>query len=139
VDYPPFADAVTLFRSFLDENGHRVPIRWFFPEDVLLIDRECLIRQRLQAEVLEELATAYQSAVDRRLGVKFDAYCDAGEAVWCYIYYPADRHEAEQCMMPDGLKLSIRLPLAQGRIVAEREWTRLLGRGAVRADREWFT
>jgi hypothetical protein len=61
------------------------------------------------------------------LGVKFGVLCGTGAHLWCYVYYPVDQVEAEHCMMPDGLKLSVPIPLDQGRIVYGKEaWKRLL-------------
>jgi hypothetical protein len=126
MDYPPFTDALARFRSFLDEQGYRGPIGWVFPNDVLLVGGQWIVRPRSQPLVVEEVASAYQRAAGRRLGVKLGVLCREGDDLWCYIYGPADRIEAEHCLMPDGLKLSVRTPPDGGRIMAdEREWESL--------------
>src|SRR5258708_6920397 len=107
MDYPPFTDAVARFRSFLDDQGHRGPTSWVFPSDVLLVVGGWIIRPRPQETVIAEVGNAYQNAITRRLGVKFDVLCLERETVWCYIYCPTDQIEAEYGMMPDGLKLSV--------------------------------
>ena len=125
MDYPPFADAVARLRSFLSEQGHPGAIGWVFPRDVLLVGGRWALRPRVVEVVGEEVAAAYQSAVVRRLGVKFGVLCKTGDHVWCHVYCPADRIEAEHSLMPDGLKLSVGTPPDEGRIVDEQEWERL--------------
>jgi hypothetical protein len=132
VDYPPFADAVARFRSFLNDQGHRGPMRWVFPNDTLLVAGHWLVRPRPEAVVLEEVAAAYQRATTRRLGVNLGVLCREDEVLWCYIYGPADRIEAEHCLMPDGLKLSVRTPPDRGRSLADAgEWEALQGQDQV--------
>lgn len=104
MDYPPFADALARLRLFLNDQGHRGPIRWVFPSDVLLVAGQWLVRPRPEALVLQEVVAAYQRGITRHLGVKFGVLCREDEVLWCYIYCPADRIEAEHCLMPDGLK-----------------------------------
>jgi hypothetical protein len=132
MDYPLFPEAVARFRSFLDDQGHHGPIGWVFPQDVLLVRASWTIpggialRPRNQDIVVKEVAAAYDQAFVRRLGVAFDVLCKASEDLWCWIYCPEDPVEAEQCMMPDGLKLSVPVPPDAGRIVLnEAEWERL--------------
>src|SRR5262245_10445113 len=88
LDYPPFTDAVTRFRSFLDDQGHRGAIWWVSPNDVLLVGGQWVVRPRPQPLVVEEVAAAYQQAVARRLGVKFGVLCRGGDVLWCYVYGP---------------------------------------------------
>ncbi len=129
MDYPPFADAVARLRSFLNDRGHPGAIGWVFPRDVLLVSGGWALHPRPQDVVGEEVAAAYQGAVVRCLGVKFGVLCKVGEHLWCYVYCPADRIEAEHCLMPDGLKLSVGTPPDEGRIVLdEHECERLRDR-----------
>jgi hypothetical protein len=60
VDYPPFADALARLRLFLNDQGHRGPIRWVFPSDVLLVAGQWVVRPRPEALVLQEVVAAYQ-------------------------------------------------------------------------------
>lgn len=125
MDYPSFADALARFRSFLDDQGHPGALGWVFPRDTLLVGGRWLLRPRLPDLVLGEVAAAYQAAVARRLGVRFAVLCAAGEQLWCYVYGPRDRVEAEHCLMPDGLKLSVPVAVPEGRIVPDGgEWER---------------
>ncbi len=139
MDYPPFADAIARFRSFLDDQGRRGPIRWVFPDDVLLVGGRWIIRPRPQAQVVEEVAAVYQRAAAGRLGVKFGVLCRDGEVLWCYVYYPVDRIEAECGLMPDGLKLSVADNPYQGRVMTdEGEWKSLLAHEQVEFKRWLF-
>jgi hypothetical protein len=64
--------------------------------------------------------------------VKFGVLCREDEVLWCYIYCPADRIEAEHCLMPDGLKLSVGTPPARGRSLADQsEWEAFQDRNLV--------
>jgi hypothetical protein len=119
MDYPSFADAVARFRSFLDDQGNKGAIQWVFPHDVLLVSDQWFIRPRPQPVTLEEVNAAYHCAIARRLGVKFGVLCREGDILWCYIYAPEDRFEAECGLMPDGLKLSIPAPLGEGRLITD--------------------
>jgi hypothetical protein len=115
-------------------------MRWVFPSDVLLVDGQWIIRPRPEAAVIEEVAAAYQRATICRLGVKLGVLCLEDDILWCYIYYPADRIEAEHGLMPDGLKLSVRTPPDQGRLLMdEREWKTLQGQEQVEFKRWLFT
>jgi hypothetical protein len=126
MDYPPFQEAVVRFRSFLNDQGLRGPIGWIFPSDVCLVAGGWVIRPRLQEIVLEEIATAYQQAFSRRLGVQFGVLCLEGEVAWSYIFCPTDQTEALRCMMPDGLKLSVPTSPDKARKVKnDGEWKRL--------------
>src|SRR5437764_743581 len=100
MDYPPFHEAVARFRSFLNDEGHRGDMGWLFPSDVLLVGGDWIIRPRPQETVAAEVESAYEKAVVRRLGIRFNAICFEGEAIWCYVFYPMDRIQAEHCMMP---------------------------------------
>lgn len=126
MDYPPLHEAVNRFRLFLDSEGHRGPIQWVTQADALLVRGSWIIRPRFQATVIEEIAAAYQRAVCRRLGVKLGVLCGEGDVLWCYAYCPADQTEAEHRLMPDGLKLSVRVPLDPGcSLMDEDAWDRL--------------
>jgi hypothetical protein len=126
MDYPSFADALARLRSFLDGQGHPAAIGWLFPRDTLLVGGCWLLRPRPQDRVLEEVVAAYQAAAARRLGVRFAVLCATGGRLWCYVYGPADRTEAEHRLMPDGLKLSVPVSVPEARLVPdEREWERL--------------
>jgi hypothetical protein len=129
MDYPPFAEAVARLRCFLNDQGHRGAIGWIFPSDALLVGGRWALRPRPQDAVVEEVAVAYRAASTRRLGVKFGVLCKVSDGVWCYVYQPADRIEAEHCLMPDGLKLSVGTPPDEARIVVDEwEWERLRAR-----------
>jgi hypothetical protein len=126
MDYPTFTDAVTRFQLFLVDEGHAGNLGWVFPSDVLLVGGKWFVRPRPQEAVVEEVAAAFQGAVAKRLGAKFGVLCKACEDLWCYIYCPLNRTEAEQCLMPDGLKLSVGINPEECRIVVdEREWENL--------------
>jgi hypothetical protein len=140
MDYPRFTDAVARFRRFLDEHGHRGPLCWLFPTDVLLVAGDWIIRPRRQETVIEEVAEAYHQAITRRLGVRFNVLCLEGDAVWCYVYCPTDRSEAEHCMMPDGLKLSVPISPHEGyRVANDEEWEHLQSRDMQEQKRWRFT
>src|SRR5262249_17485359 len=126
MDYPPFTEALARFRRFLNEQGHLGSIGWLCPSDVLLISRSWIIRPRPPDEVAEEVARAYHLGAIRRLGVLLSVLCSEGETIWCYIYCPADETEAELRMMPDGLKLSVPMPIREGRRASnDQEWSQL--------------
>jgi len=140
MDYPRFEDALARFRSFLNDQGHCGPIGWVFPSDVLSIGGGWIIRPRPQEKALAEVATAYKAAVARRLGVRFNVLCLEGDAIWCYIVCPTDQSDAERCMMPDGLKLSVPTTPRQGRTIAdEDEWESLTAQDMVEHKRWMFT
>jgi hypothetical protein len=114
-------------------------MRWVFPHDVLLVAGHLLVRPRPEVVVFEEVAAAYRAATSRRLGVKLGVLCREDEALWCYIFCPADKTEAEHCLMPDGLKLSVPTVPDQGRSLAdESEWEALQAQDQVEYKRWLF-
>jgi hypothetical protein len=114
-------------------------MRWVFPNDVLLVAGQWFVRPRPEALVLKEVADAYQRAITRRLGVKFGVVCRGEELLWCYVCGPADQIEAEYCLMPDGLKLSVRTPPDHGRSSADQgKWETLQVRDDVLGKRWLF-
>jgi hypothetical protein len=139
MDYPPFTNAVVRFRSFLNDEGYSGAIGWVFPEDVLFVGAQWLIRPRPKELSENCVADVYETAVAIRLGVKLGVLCKVGTDLWCYIFCPDDQTEAEYCLMPDGLKLSIPMPLEEGRIaVDESEWRRLVTKDQVDIKRWRF-
>lgn len=126
MDYPSFDDALGRFRSFLDRLGFYDRMEWVCPADVLLISGECFVRPRAPAEVKNEIAATYQEGTNRRLGVKFSVLGLGDETVWCYVYVPTDRTDAEYSMMPDGLKLSVPTEPQRCRsVLDDKEWAKL--------------
>jgi len=79
-------------------------------------------------EALAFAQAKYERAIRRRLGVKLGALCRAGGTVYCYVYRPSSKLEAEYHLMPDGLKLSVPTPLREATLVCDpEEWENLQG------------
>ena len=128
MDYPAFDEALSRFHTFLRNQGQCGEIRWIFSSDTVLVRGQWFLWPRPQALAVAEVAVLYQAAVERRLGVMFSVLCQEGIVLWCYLFCPADRTEAESSLMPDGLKLSIPTKLRPGQTILDRRKWYLLQR-----------
>ena len=118
-DYPSFSDALDRFRDFLDLHGWPVEIKWlchktlaFRPERLVLKDEDF--------QDAESVRTAYWYAVPQKRGVLLAGLCRDTAFSYCYLWYPSDEDEADDHLMPDGLKLS--LPLNPPPVVVANGW-----------------
>lgn len=105
-DYPSFTDAVHRFREFLDHHRWPVEIRWL-PDGNLDHKAEHLVLDRAAFREAEDVRTHYWHAVPQRRGVLFFGLCHDTEYSYCHLWSPSDEDEADDHMMPDGLKLSL--------------------------------
>ena len=105
-DYLSFADAVEELRSFLDLHRWPVDIRWLSPGTLALKGSRLILDSRAFQES-ESVRTSYWHAVPQKRGVLLAGLGHDTAYSYCYLWAPSDEDEADDLLMPDGLKLSI--------------------------------
>ena len=121
MDYPPFSDAVTRLREFLYDCQAPTVIEWVALPDVACSGGILYLRPR-RADMADAAARSkYEAAIPRRLGVKLASLCQIGSVSYCYVYRPSNRLEAEQLLMPDGLKLSVPVRPREAILVTDQD------------------
>jgi hypothetical protein len=121
---PPYEEAVTAFKKFLEKEGWSQTIVWRRPDDVVhRVEQNMVVRRRSSEKAAEWARRYYESGYSRGLGICLSAECEIDGAVYATIFWTADDQEAESRMMPaQGLKLSGRLPRTCGKSVSWLEW-----------------
>ncbi len=108
-----FAEAVTDFRSFLDELGELEPIIWTFVEDVLSrkTDRyktKFWIKLPVPEENEKFARDIFKVAQEHNLGMALTAYARCNDGLCCTIMMPKDEEDAQHSMMsPVGIRFSL--------------------------------
>jgi len=104
--YPSFTDAVERLREFLDRHQWPVDIRWLRPGTVS-IRNQAVILNAVAFQPAEEVRTAYWHAVPKQRGVLLAGLCHDTKHSFCHLWAPSDEDEADDHLMPDGVKLSV--------------------------------
>ena len=123
-DYPPFHEAVARLVTFARSEGAQgEPL--FVELDDVAFDGDGIAVGPHRGRSHDAAARAYDSAVARRLGVTLTAFAQCDGLLCCFVYAPRTEDESINHMMPDGLKLCIRVPLRQAFIATPTRWRRL--------------
>lgn len=109
---PPFDQAVSRFKQFLESQGWPTEIVWARQNDVVWQGESLTVRtcEAIDAKV------DYDLGQRAGLGVLLEARCTLGNLTSACVCYPQDEREAELLLYPsDGsLKLSVAVPKVEG-------------------------
>lgn len=105
-DYMSFQDAVQKLREFLDRHRWPVDLRWL-PSDTVAARDGRLILHADRFQSMDDVRIAYWYAVPKKRGVLLAGLCRDLDFSYCHLWAPVDEDEADDHLMPDGLKLSI--------------------------------
>jgi len=103
-----FQESVTEFRRFLAENGYPQDLIWVKPDDVILTGTSLIyIRVPVPHSNEESARQLFEHGISQQMGVLFATLCEIDGAACSYVWVPKDESEAEQALMPVGLKMSV--------------------------------
>jgi hypothetical protein len=103
-----FEDAVIHFKDFLLRNNFSGEIIWITPKDVLLSgDGRIYIKSPVHQRNESYVRNLFQAAVAYGRGILLAALCEMDQKTLCYAWVPASASEAEQRLVPGGLKMSV--------------------------------
>jgi hypothetical protein len=104
--YPELAKAIARFQAFLGRQQWPQRTGWLQQSAVTTNGQLIVVNpdRLLSSDALESL---YNQAAAGRLGVLLRALAHDEDISYCYLWAPTSKREAEEHMMPDGLKLSI--------------------------------
>jgi len=126
---PSFDESVAKYKRFLEENGYPSHVVWVMPEDVLVSSGPVIYVRVPVSESNEEFVRhLFDLGISQEKGVLFDTVCDGDGITFSYAWVPRDGAEAEESMMPKGLKLSAKTGASRvrGRAVKSRlQWAYL--------------
>ncbi len=125
---PELSEAVERLRAFLAQELWPDKIAWLRPSAVTTQGPVYIVNPR-QFRTLDEVAILYANAAQARLGVQLSGLAHDAETSYCYLWYPASPREAEEHLMPAGLKLSLAKNSHPVRPMngLQFRWRRLLG------------
>jgi hypothetical protein len=128
VDYPEFPEAVCRLQRFLRDCKVPENIDWVRFSNVAWVGGRLYIWPLPRDRALAFARAEYECALNQRPGVMLAALGRAGATVYCYVYQPSSKVEAEYRLMPDGLKLSVPTPLWEATVVCDQsQWQLLQG------------
>ena len=139
-DYPEFEMAERRFRDFLSSQGLPTIVAWTSSESVVVIGKRFVVRDLSGDVAAAQARREYEAAIDRRIGVVFEAICSVAGRTYARVRVPSSHADAQQRLIADGLKLSTPNPLRPGRLVASRVswwWYRHRGKLLSEWDQEW--
>jgi hypothetical protein len=122
-----FDESLVEFQRFLERNGYPREVIWVTPRDVL-VSREPLIYVRVPVPRDNELHVRrlFDLGITQQTGVLFDTVCEGEGVTFSYAWVPCDDLEAEEALMPKGLKMSAKT--GASRMTAK----------AVRSNMQWL-
>jgi hypothetical protein len=104
-----FEESLLKFQTFLENSGYPREVVWVTPEDVLIASGPLIyIRIPVAKGNGAFVQQLFESGIDQQKGVLFDTLCEAGGISFCYAWIPRSAQQAEEALMPNGLKLSVR-------------------------------
>jgi len=104
--YPEFGDALDQLRAFLGRCAWPTDIAWL-TSPALTTRGQLIIINPNRLLSRDEAESFYCVAVTKRLGVHLAALSHDLTTSFCYIWWPTTLREAQEALMPNGLKLSI--------------------------------
>jgi len=104
---PSFDESVTKYKQFLEEHGYSRDVVWVKPDDVLVSGGPVIyVKVPVSRSNEESVRTLFDLGMSQERGVLFDTLCDGDGITFSYAWVPRDDAEAEEYLMPKGLKLS---------------------------------
>ena len=126
---PSFDESLARYKQFLGENGYPREVVWVTPDDVLLSSSPVIFVKLPVPESNEQsVRHLFDLGISQQKGVLFDTLCEGNGVTFSYAWVPSDDSEAEEHLMPKGLKLSARTGTSRmlGRAVGSRlRWSYL--------------
>ena len=103
-----FEEAVARFEDFLEKNEYPRQVVWVTSKDVLFRRDRWIIylRTPVPAENEKVVRSVFSTGIRDGRGVLFQAFCSAGGMTFAYAWKPQDDRQAQQHLMPTGVKLS---------------------------------
>jgi len=102
-----FQESVAEFRRFLAENGYPQDLIWVNPDDVILTGPLIYVRVPVSQSNEESARQLFEHGISQQMGVLFATLCEIGSATCSYVWVPKDQTEAQEALMPAGLKMSV--------------------------------
>jgi hypothetical protein len=123
-DIPDFAEALTRFRSFTEENGIPSELLWVFRDDVWELSPTAVWVKYASSPMNVALAEKVFAEGRERGLVEIHAVAIAGDKI-AAVWFPKYAHEEVQGWS-EGMKLSISQPLPRAKTIGVLAWS-LLG------------
>jgi hypothetical protein len=118
-DAPPFDEAVSQLRAFLEGQGWPTEVVWRSRDDIArATNGDIYVRRRAKGRALELARKHYERGRRQGVGVALEVRCQIEGAACASVFWTADPVVAESFMMPDrGLKLSVATTRRGARVV----------------------
>ena len=109
-----FEESLLKFQNFLENSGYPREVAWVTPEDVLIASGPLIyVRIPVAKGNVAFVRQLFESGIDQQKRVLFDTLCEAGGISFCYAWMPRSAQQAEEALMPKGLKLSVRTSVSK--------------------------
>jgi hypothetical protein len=104
-----FTEWTGKFQRFLKREGFPTRLIWVFHEEVVFLKQCMYVRRRHEAERNREAQEFFESGMTKGLGVSLEGYAISDDAIYCDIYVPKDKEEAQRHLMraDGGVKLRV--------------------------------
>ena len=104
-----FQEAVAQFRQFVAANGYPQDVVWVTPDDVILSGgAQVYVRVPTLRGNEKSARQRFETGMSRKVGVLFAILCEVEGATCSYVWVPKDESEAQEGLMPTGIKMSAR-------------------------------
>jgi|HubBroStandDraft_1064217.scaffolds.fasta_scaffold69675_2 hypothetical protein len=120
---PSFDESLAKYKQFLVENGYSSDVVWVIPDDVLVSSGPVIyVRMPVSGSNEESVRRLFDLGMSQKKGVLFDTLCDGDGVTFSYAWVPRDNADAQESLMPKGLKLSAKTGTSRvpGRAVGSR-------------------
>lgn len=118
-----FNEALVGFQQFLEKNRYPREVVWVRPDDVLVSSKPVIyVKVPVPGDNQQSVRKLFELGISQRKGVLFDTLCEGDGVTFSYAWVPRDESEAEQALMPEGLKMSAKTGASRmtGRVVRSR-------------------
>jgi hypothetical protein len=120
-----FEKSLLKYQKFLENNGYPGEVAWVTPDDILIGSGPMIyVRSPVSEKNNTLVRLLFESGIVQKTGVLFDTLCEADGVSFCYAWVPHSVEQAEEALMPEGLKLSARTGVSKLPAQTVRGWLR---------------
>jgi hypothetical protein len=120
---PPFDEALQAFQRFAQSQNSPTSLRFIESTDIVATGVHATLRRPQWDERFQSARLRYESARREGNGAEIYALAASADELFCCVYVPLSRRDAEQRMIPDDdVKYSIRTPLLAAHFAGPILW-----------------
>ena len=103
-----FEECAERLRQFAVDQGLPSAQMWVDWGDVVVDSGRFYVNRSHRQDRSQSAEERYRLAVEKDVGIAFEAICTVDHSTCCFVYLPSDQDEAVRLMMPQkGVKLSV--------------------------------